>query len=70
MTVPDTLRIPTIGGAEEARCSAEVTDLGRVKTLGRQEHMERRSSSATMSSQAMASPHGNRGTGTTRFPSV
>jgi len=44
--------------------------LGRVKTLGRQEHVERRSSSATMSSQAMASPHWNRGTGRTRFPSV
>jgi hypothetical protein len=43
--------------------------LGRVKTLGRQEHVERRSSSATMSSLAMASPHGNRGTGRARFSS-
>jgi len=44
--------------------------LGRVKTLGREEQVERRSSPATMSSQAMASPLGNRGTGRTRFPSV
>src|SRR5262245_9450033 len=44
--------------------------LGRAKTLGREEHVERRSSPATMSSQAMASPLGNRGTGRTRFPSV
>ena len=44
--------------------------LGRVKTLGREEHLERRSSPATMSSQAVVSPVGNRGTGRTRFPSV
>jgi len=44
--------------------------LGRVKTLGREEHVERRYSPDTMSSQAMASPLGNRGTGRTRFPSV
>jgi hypothetical protein len=43
--------------------------LGRVKTAGRAEHIERRSSSAAMS-RAMASPLENRGAGRTRFPSV
>jgi hypothetical protein len=44
--------------------------LGRVKTVGRAEHTKRRSSSAAMSSRAMASPLENRGAGRTRFPSL
>jgi len=44
--------------------------LGRVKTLGREELVERPSSPASMSSRAMASELGNRGAGRTRFPSV
>src|SRR5262249_58629415 len=44
--------------------------LGRVKTLGREEHVERRSSSVAVSSRAMANPLGDCGADRTRFPSV
>jgi len=50
-----------------ARCRLS---LAVSKRWGGEEQVERRSSPATMSSQAMASPLGNRGTGRTRFPSV
>src|SRR5215831_19847997 len=58
------------GGRAVARLPSTARDPGRVKTLGREEHVERPSSSAQMSSRAMASQLGKRGSGRTRFPSV
>jgi hypothetical protein len=52
------------------RETGSAAGLGRVKTLGREEYVERPSFPAPMSWQAMARRFGNRAAGRTRFPSV